>query len=419
MNREEFITEYSDKFQEIRNLCFSDKENFLYTTISDDPKQYTDVASRSGNLRHILLESNGDSEYYKSVTEFIASCNDTVTILNGPVGKATKQEFLRSEEIIEDVIGKIDTQWTTKQKAAFIHYEIGKLISYAPDFCFSGKYVGAKAAEDARNIWKSIDNGESVCNGIATIERNILSRVGINTKELSSGTHTYVMIETEEGNILSDPTWDLSNTLFEGRPMYFGKTYEQLQQIDGPLSKAHRLENPPENIIEISEEELREIYKSIGIAKDDGKFKFPILDKVNDINSQQFENENDKVQAFLKMFTQDFSKQALHLSETRTMIERCIPALGIEDKSFTTKFVYSKEDETGDKPYLCMHIDSEGMKDNIVILNTEKMQFENKSIQDFDELYRTHKEDTREPFWNKYLPSKENQRNITKDRTEK
>lgn len=383
----------------------------------EETKECLNIQRTTSGFSYVELQSAQTAEYYKEAYELISNCEDNIRISSkGLIGTATKEEFLRGEEIIDKIIGEIKTEWNTKQKAAYVHYKMGELISYMPDCTFNNK-VGNQKAKDARSIWKSINSGTSLCNCIATIERNILSRVGVNTKELSSGTHTYVMIETEEGNILSDPTWDLSNTLFEGRPMYFGKTYEQLQQIDGPLSKAHRLKNPPESVIEISEEELREIYKSIGIAKGDGKFKFPILDKVNDINSQQF--ENDKVQAFLHMFTQDFSKQALHLSETRTMIERCIPALGIEYKSFTTKFVYSKEDEMDDKPYLCIHIDSEGMKDNMMILNTEKMQFENMKIQEFDELYQKHNEDTREPFWKKYLQKEENQRNTIKDRTEK
>lgn len=380
-------------------------------------KEYLNIERTPSGFSYVELEATQTAEYYRRAYDFVNNCEENINILSkGLIGTATSETFLRSEELIEEIIQEINPEWNTKQKAAYVHYKMGELVSYMPDCTFNNK-VGKTTAKDARSIWTSIDNGISVCNGITAIQRNILSRIGVNTKELSSGSHSFVLVETEDGNIITDATWDLSNTLFEGRPMYFGKTYEQLRTIDGPLSKAHRLENPPDNVIEVSEEELREIYKSIGVAKEDGSFKFPILDKVNEINNQQYENESDKVQAFLQMFSQNFSKQATHLTETRTMIERCIPALGIDDKSFTTKFVYSKEDEDCENPHLCIHLNGEEMNDTIAVLNTEEMRFKNLSIQDFDRLYKIHEEDTREPFWKKYLHREEVSRETEQDRT--
>lgn len=407
MNKEEFIKEYSDKFEDVLAICFSGKENPMYTTLSDNPKEYVDIASKCTGLKHIVLEDAQTSDYYKSIIDFVRNSSDDVKIINGPVGKASKEEFLKSEQIIEGIVDEINPEWTIKQKAAYVHYKMGEMISYTPDFCFSGKYATDSKAKSTRNIWKSIESGESVCNGIATIERNILSRIGVKTRELSSVIHSFVMIESEEGNILSDPTWDLTNALFEGRPMYFGKTYEQLREWDGPLSKAHKLNNEPENVIGIDEEELREIYHSIGFTTEDRKFKFPILDKVNEINSKQFESSNERIRAFLQMFSTEFTSQLTHLSETRTMLERCMPELGIDDKNLTTKFVYLKEDEESQNPYLCLHINDEEMKNEIAILNTDNMQFEYVDLKSFDQLYKQHDLDTREAFWKKYLQREE------------
>jgi len=416
MNKEEFMRKYSGKFQELKYISFLKEDDLLTTVVTDNPEKYVDVASQCENLRNICIETTGDADYYRTVTKFIEKCNDTVTISNGTVGKATKEEFLKAEKIIEEVVEKIDPKWTEKQKVAFVHYEMGKLISYTPDFCFSGKYVGAKMAEDARNIWKSIDSGKSVCNGVTAIQRNILSRIGIKTRELSSGPHSFLLIETEKGNIITDATWDLTNTLFEARPMYFGKTYEELQEIDRPFSKAHRLEQPPENVIQISETELREIYYSIGITTEDRKFKLPILDKVNEISAQHFKSDKQKIDALFKIFTKDFSKQAIHLSESRSMLENCITTLGIDRKKLTTKFVYSKDDEECEKAYLCIHLNEDEMRENISILNIEEMKFENLSLQDFDKSYKTHEEDTREPFWKKYLNREMVSKQIEPDR---
>lgn len=407
MNKEEFIMKYNDKFHEIKNLCFSDKDNYLYTTISDNPRDYKDMASQFKNLKYMLLEEVNNSEYYQSVTEFVQNCNDDVLISNGPVGEATKQEFLESEGVIKKIIDKIDPQWTKKQKAAFVHYEMGKIISYAPDYCFAGKYVGDKVANDTRNIWKSIDSGISVCNGITAIQRTILSRIGVNAQEISSRSHSFMLVETEEGNIITDATWDLTNTLFEARPLYFGKSYEELQQIDGPISKAHRLAEPPENVIRISEEELREIYHSIGLTTEKRKFKMPILEQVDKINSIHYSNDKEKVDALLKMFTENFSEQSMHLSETRTILENSMRTLGIDNNSITTKFVYAKNDEECEKPYLCIHLNGEEISGTIWVLNAAEKKVDNLTLQDFDASYKAHTEDTREPFWKKYMKREE------------
>lgn len=416
MTKEEFINKYNNRFNEITMLQFSDEKNLLYTSISDSPINYVEFGDKFTNLKTVSLDNVQSSDYYNSIREFIKKCNDDIKIVNGPVGSATKEEFLRSEEKINGVIDNINPEWNIKQKTAYVHYMIGKIVSYSPDFCFSGKYVGSKAANDARNIWKSVDTGTSVCNGITNIERNILSRMGIKTKELSSGTHSFLLVETEEGNIITDATWDLTNTLFEARPMYFGKTYEQIVEMDGPLSHAHRLEETPEDIIEIPENEMREIYHSIGITTEDRRFKLPILEKVDEINKQGLKTEREKIDVFLKMFTSDFSKEATHLSETRTMLENCFRTLGIDGRSIMTKFVYSKGDKECEKPRICIHFSNENMQNNMVVLNNEEDKFENIDLENFDNLYKPHDEDTREPFWKKYLEKEEKQNTVEKEK---
>lgn len=416
MTKEEFINKYNNRFNEITMLQFSDEKNLLYTSISDSPINYVEFGDKFTNLKTVSLDNVQSSDYYNSIREFIKKCNDDIKIVNGPVGSATKEEFLRSEEKINGVIDNINPEWNIKQKTAYVHYMIGKIVSYSPDFCFSGKYVGSKAANDARNIWKSVDTGTSVCNGITNIERNILSRMGIKTKELSSGTHSFLLVETEEGNIITDATWDLTNTLFEARPMYFGKTYEQIVEMDGPLSHAHRLEETPEDIIEIPENEMREIYHSIGITTEDRKFKLPILEKVDEINKQGLKTEREKIDVFFKMFTSDFSKEATHLSETRTMLENCFRTLGIDGRSIMTKFVYSKGDKECEKPRICIHFSNENMQNNMVVLNNEEDKFENIDLENFDNLYKPHDEDTREPFWKKYLEKEEKQNTVEKEK---
>lgn len=402
---EEFIKK--NNIKELKILSFEKEETMLEDAIiQDDIREYIDVAKRAKELSLVKVDPIQNAEYYEYLTEFIGNCNEDVKISNGLVGRASKTEYLKGEEKIKEVLAEINPEWSTKQKLAYVHYKMGELISYIPDFNFAGKYVNSPMANNSRNIWKSIVDEKSVCNGVTYIERNILSRMGIKTRELSSGTHSFLLTETEEGNIITDATWDLSNTLYKARPQYFGITYENLRQQEEGLSNAHKLENPPENVIEISDEELREIYHSIGLTREDRTFPFPMLDKVQEINSKEFISTEEKLKTFLNMLNKDFSKESTHLSETRNILEMCIEELGIPKNNLKTRFVYQKEDEDSEKPYLIFHIDTEDLRDKIRFFDMDEMKFKDINLKEFDEKYKLHDLDTTEPFWKIYLQEK-------------
>ncbi len=372
--------------------------------IDELKKKYNDIKIDDlTGFKRIQVKENKDEEFYQDLIETVKQYDGKISIANGIVGNASKEGFLQAEEIIKKVIDGINPEWTKKQKAAYIHYQMGKLVSYSPDFNFRGRYVNSPMANDTRNIWKSVVSGESVCNGIAALMRNLLSRVGVTTSELSSGTHNFVLAEVEEGNIIIDPTWDLKSTLYGARPMYFGKTYEQLRQEEEHISDAHKLENPPENVVEITDSELREIYHSIGYAKENGKFIFPLLDEVNAIKSKEYNNMEEKLNDFFTMFTQKFPKEAVHLSETRTILETCIYELGIEPENLITKFVYDKDDKYCQNPHLSLFIDDEEINKQMMVLDTDLMQIKGIDISEFDKNFKLHDLNNVQPFWKKYL----------------
>ncbi len=379
--------------------------------ITENPQKYIKYAEKFNNLQEIGVSIDKDQNYYVSIRKFIEKCNDNVVIKNSVMGEATKEEFLIGEEKIDKIINQIDTKWSEKEKLAFVNYKIGELLSYSPNFNFSQKDQ-SKEIEDTRNIWKSIVNGRSVCNGISEATVYILSKIGIKAKVLASKTHNFVMAELEEGNVILDPTWDLIYTLYEGKPAHFGKTYEQLRKEDGPLRDSHKLENVPENVIEIEDSELRQIHRNIGIAKEDGNFKCPVLKDLGIIN-KSFNTDKEKIENFLEMFANKYNDQAKHLSETRSMLEICMQQFGFEtninkdksnkDKIVTTKFVYKNNDSKCDKPYLILHFSSSELKDNIKILNLEEKKVENLEIKEFEKQYMLHNQDTSRPFWKEYI----------------
>lgn len=382
--------------------------------LNENPSKYIEHIENFNNIQAIGVSIDKDTSYYDSIKEFIKKCNSNVIIKNSAMGEASKEEFLIGEEKIDKVINQIDIKWSQKEKVAFVNYKIGQLFSYCPNFNFSEK-AGSREVEDSRNIWKSLVNGRSVCNGIAEATVYILSKIGIKAKVLKSKTHNFVMAELEEGNLMMDPTWDLTYTLYEGRPANFGKTYEQLRKEDGPFRESHKLKDVPQNVIEINDSELRQIHSRIGIAKQDGNFKCPVINDLQIIN-QNFDTDKDKMENFLEMFVCKYNNQAKHLSETRNMLEVCMQQFGFKtyinedksnkDKIVTTKFVYKNSDSKCDKPYLILHFSSPELKNNIKILNLEDKKIENMGIEDFENRYMVHKQDTIKPFWKEYIQNK-------------
>lgn len=127
----------------------------------------------------IQVKEDENQDFYQELIEYVKNCSTKISIANGIVGNATREDFLQGEEIIEKIVKEIQPNWTKKQIVAYVHYKIGELISYVPDFNFNGMFVNSANSKDTRNIWKSLINGKSVCNGITSISRNILSRIGV------------------------------------------------------------------------------------------------------------------------------------------------------------------------------------------------------------------------------------------------
>ena len=351
------------------------------------------------NIPYLTFPEDMSSDFYSEIYNFVKNYDGNIFIKNSVMGQASKDNFLKAEKILNDIVRQVDENWTDKQKIAFIHYQIGKLVSYVPDFNLQGNI--SKIAQDSRNIWQSIINEQSVCNGVVSIERNLLARIGISSKELRSESHSFVLAETQEGNIISDPTWDLKNSLYGARPMYFGKTYEQIREIESDLSNAHKLDNPPLNVIEIQDSELREIFYSLGYTNEDRCFKFPIYEMVKQINMDSEKTINDKLQLFFEQFVQQFPSEMTHLTETREILEGCMYELGIEPQNITTKFIYSKRDTKCTNPYLCLLTD--GITQPIQILNTDESTFKRMNLEELDKNYKIHDKDTAEAFWKRII----------------
>lgn len=86
--------------------------------------------------RFITLSGTQNEEYYENFAEFLKMCNDDIKITNTTFGSATKAEYLSAESTIKKILDEINPEWSTKQKLAHVHYKVGELVSYVPDFNF-------------------------------------------------------------------------------------------------------------------------------------------------------------------------------------------------------------------------------------------------------------------------------------------
>ena len=100
-----------------------------------------DNFTNTEEITAISIAPNASKEYYEKIKTFLQRCNNNIGISNNEVfvGECTKEEFYKGEEIINSIIEKINPDWTDLQKSAFVHYEMGKIISYYPDFNFLSK----------------------------------------------------------------------------------------------------------------------------------------------------------------------------------------------------------------------------------------------------------------------------------------
>lgn len=322
------------------------------------------------------------------------------------IGSSTSEEYIEGEKWIESVLKGINQEWTDVQKLAYIDTMIGKRVSYTPEF---GTEV--EASTDARALWKIITKGYGVCNGIAQIEKYILSKVGIQSEMVSGTRHAFlkvkdIKIPTEEGNIkgdtLIDPTWNLTSSRYGTLPKHFCKSYEELRKVDidsdGIDHKCHKNEQlEQENLINIDEKTVRKVYKSVGLADKDGKFPIKeLVEKSLKIDQEEKNiksNINNKFE-LLKQYcpefascqnsTMDILKIVLLKPNEYFKFNRCIASR-----------VYNREDAEK-QAVLYVYMESEEFEKQFFYADKEKGEFISLTQEEFEAKFECYESDLSE-----------------------
>lgn len=184
-----------------KKLCLVSLKNEVKAQIdtSSLPEEYKvalrmkkgESFSEMGTFGKVIVDLNSNLEDYRDFDEFIVInpmeiseedkdklfelcdiCPNISITDNIGLTPSTAEEYKRAEMWIDKVIDGMNPNWTDIQKVAYIDNQIGQKISYTPDFD-----TEVCNLENARALWRIIDSGYGVCNGIAQVEQYILGKL--------------------------------------------------------------------------------------------------------------------------------------------------------------------------------------------------------------------------------------------------
>lgn len=382
-------------------------ENILDSDYTDSANIILDFERNPEDYRNFdnLITSKPEEfsdEQRKKFIEICKVCPDLT--VKSMYTIATGKEYLAAENWITSVINKIDPQYTDLQKIAVIDNAIGKKISFSPD-----ERTEVFNTSNCRNIWRIITSGYGVCNGISTAEKYIFDRIGIESEIVDSKAHAFLKIKNIEmplengeivkGNTLLDSTWNLGRNKFGAMPSCFCLSYEDMRKKDidqkGNDHKSHKNdEDLQDATLSLSEQNLRNLFASIGVADKNGKFpignfveKSKLIDKI--YAKRQDENISKQLSLFSKLYP-NFSECQKETIEMLTLI-----SFNNENMDFNKCFisrVYNKSDNEK-KPVLYVYIESSDSKKRFYYADAEEKKFIESHPKEFTKKFECYEVD--------------------------
>lgn len=336
--------------------------------------------------------------------EFFEICPKAMIADNIDIGRSTIEEYINGELWIESIIQKINPNWTDIQKVAFIDNEIGKKISYSPDF-------DTEVFDNSRALWKIINSGYGICNGIAQVEYYILKRIGIEAELVGSYCHGFLKLNNIElpnekgeyvkGSTILDPTWNLAAQRYEGMPNNFCKSYEKIRKRDinkyGEDTLAHKNdEELSDATLNLDEQNLRQIYASIGIADKNGEFPIQRLKEMSKILYYLDLPEEDNIKNQFLLLHKYYPEFATCINSTMKVLTDII--LNNEKLHFNdcvVHRVYERQDKKKNA-ILYVYIDLPKAGKKFYYADKEEKQFIELSQKQFEEKFECYEMDMKQ-----------------------
>lgn len=314
------------------------------------------------------------------------------------------KEYNEAEKWIDSVINRLNPEYSKLQKMAIIDNAIGKKISYSPDFETEVFDNG-----DSRALWKIISSGYGVCNGIARVEQYMLDKIGVESEIISGDKHAFLKVKDIEiplsndkivkGNTIIDPTWNLTEHRFGGKPDNFCISYEQARKNDiDKEGKDHICHKNDEQLkdanLNLDEENLIKLFSSVGLADKEGKFLIKDVMEMSKLLDEFYANEPDtninKQFSLLKKVCPEFAK--CQNSSMTILSDILLNNKNLKFNKCNINRVYSREDNEK-KPIMYVHINSDELGNKFYYANKEKGQFIELPQEEFVKQFECYEQD--------------------------
>lgn len=365
----------------------------------------TDLSKYSGLDELIKINpSNLTSSERQKFKELAHICPNMCVKDNLVISESTSQEYLNAEAWIEEIEEKINPEWSDVEKIAYIDNAIGKKVSYTPDFGTEKCDEGA-----ARSLWKIIDQGYGVCNGISQVEQYMLKRIGIESEIIGGKRHAFLKIpnlevkcangEIKKGSSILDPTWNLAEQRYGARPNNFLKSYDKIRKndirSDGTDAECHKNdEKLSDAVLNIDDATLRQIYTNIGVITREDK-KFPITDMME--ASEKIDNLKLDSKTSIKMQLELLEKMhpdfATCPNSTDAILKGVLLAgTNLEYNRMIINRVYAKEDK--DKSVVqYVYMEQPNSEKVFFYADAKENKFREATVNEFEEKFMCYEED--------------------------
>lgn len=336
---------------------------------------------------------------------------------------SSAKDYKEAEEWISSLINSIPPSYSNAQKIAIIDNAIGKKISYVPDFeteVFDG--------ETCRSLWKIINSGYGICDGIAKVEQYILNKVEIESEMVSGEGHAFLKLinielplangETIKGNTILDPTWNLSNHRFGAKPNNFCINYEQARKNDVDKNgKDYNCHNNDKDLkdatLSLDEESLRKLFASVGLTDKDEQFPIrKLIETSNNLNALYKNQPEQNVINQFKLLAQTCPEFSTCINPTTSILSKIL--LNHQNLNFNecvVNRVYNKSDEEK-RPVLFVYINSNELGEKFYFANKNICQFVELPKDEFTKHFECYEEDKKRnnglKFWEITNNEKEN-----------
>lgn len=319
---------------------------------------------------------------------------------------SSASEYLDAEKWIEKVMYKLKPEYTDAQKIAIIDNEIGQKISYSPDF-----ETEVFDSNDCRALYKIISSGYGVCNGIARVEQYLIERAGLDIDcEIVSGSrHAFIKLNNMEfelsngerviGTTILDPTWNLTDHRFNGRPTNFCMSYEEARKNDvDDEGKDHNCHKNDEKLhdatFNLDDASLRKLFKSVGLTDKDGNFPIKyLIDKSSELH-QRYKNDPlknlEEQFLLLKKVCPEFA--SCQNSTMSILYDLILDNEFLKYDKCEVNRVYNKSDKDK-RPITFVYINFEELGEKFYYADKEKGEFIYISKEEFLEQFECYKAD--------------------------